>query len=244
MKGVILNKKVALLLPGLTRSAKLCYDSIYEHILSKYDVDVYMHVWDVSNVSLDNKNSEVEISIDEVVDLYKPKKIVVDKYFDKIDELLNKVKNYDTSLCHGVPDRTISAFYKIQSCFDLIEDKDQYDLIIRGRIDILLNEDLNLEIIDENCINIPSFQNRETTNIGEYYYSIPNDSHGILDVFSVGNYDNMEKYCNVFKNLDDLCIQKGLKFHAENILYANLLAQNVNINRFNLKFYLLRKLNK
>jgi hypothetical protein len=239
-----MSKKVALLLPGLTRSAKLCHDSIYKNILSKYDVDIYMHVWDISNISLDNKNSELEISIDEIVELYKPKKIVVDNYFDKIDELVNKVKNYDLSLCDNLPDRIISQFYKIQSCFDLIEDKDKYDLIIRGRIDMFLNECLKLEVMDKDSINIPNLQNKNTTNIGEYYYSVPHDSHGIIDVFSIGSYDNMQKYCNVFRNLDELCINKGFKFHAENLIYKNLLEQNVNISRFNLDFYLLRKLNK
>ncbi len=238
-----MSKKIALLLPGLTRSAKICYESLYKHILYKYDVDIYMHVWDISNVSLDNTQTESEISIDELVELYKPKKIVVENYFDISTDLINKTKSYNLSLC-GVPDRVISSLYKIQSCFNLIEDPDEYDLIIRSRIDIFLNEDLNIEIIDKESINIPNCQNRHTTNNGEYYLSIPHDSYGILDVFSIGNYENMKKYCNVYSNLDDLCINKGIEFHAEKLVYKNLVLQDTKISRFDLNFYLLRKLNK
>ena len=87
--------KVALLLPGLTRSAKLCYDSLNRFLLSHYDVDVYIHTWDFSNFSLDSNNAEREIEISEIESLYKPKKIVVENYYDKRDSLIEKYSNYN-----------------------------------------------------------------------------------------------------------------------------------------------------
>ena len=86
--------RVALILPGLTRSAKICYDSLNKYLLSHYDVDIYIHTWDVSNVSLDASVSEREIEINELEELYKPKKLVVEKYFDKRPLLIEKYKNY------------------------------------------------------------------------------------------------------------------------------------------------------
>lgn len=231
--------KVALLLPGLTRSAKLCYDNLDRFLLSQYDVDVYIHTWDFSNFSLDGQRSEKEIELSEVENLYKPKKMVCENYYDKRDFLIKKYENYHKM--DGTHERSMSMFYKIEQCFNLIEG--EYDYIIRCRMDLMFNERLNLDLMNPDAINIPSVQPRSTVRVNDYYYSIPHDSHGIIDVFSVGNYDNMKKYCNVYSNLDKLCLEQGFSYHPEHILKQNLDTQSTNINRFDLDYSLVRKLN-
>jgi hypothetical protein len=234
--------RVALILPGLTRSAKICYDSLNKYLLSHYDIDIYIHTWDVSNVSLDASVSEREIEIDELEELYKPKKLVVEKYFDKRPFLIDKYKNYPK--LEGTWERSMSMFYKVEQCFNLIEDANEYDCIIRCRMDLLLNEQLDLEKIDLSVINIPSEQPRQTICVDEYAYSIPHDSYGIIDVFSIGNYESMKKYCNVYSNLDRLCLEMGFNYHPELILKQNLDTQGTNIKRFDLDYSLVRKPNK
>jgi len=232
--------KVALILSGLTRSASLCYDSIDKFILSKYDVDIYIHTWDVSNVSLDEKTTDSELSMDEIHKLFNPKKMVVDNYFEKRDMLVEKYSKYPK--IEGTPERSMSMFYKLEQCFNLVEDK--YDFLIRSRMDLMINSDIDIEKINESSINIPSNQSKQTQIVDGYAYSIPHDSHGIIDCFSIGKYDQMRKYCNVYSNLDNMCSSMGLMYHPEFILKKNLELQSVNINRFDLDFLLVRKPNR
>jgi hypothetical protein len=234
--------KIALLLSGLSRSAKLCYPNLEKYLLSKHEVDIYIHTWDVSNVSLDGSLSENEIENDELINLYKPKKIVIEDYFDKRDFLNQKYLRYPKT--EGTYDRSISMFYKLEECFNLVEE--DYELFIRSRIDLLLNEEIDFSKVDVSSINIPVYQTTRHTFIDDtgIAYSIPPDSHGITDCFSIGNYENMKKYCTVFSKLDQMCIEMNLTYHPEYITLKNLEIQNTPINRFDLNFSLVRKPNK
>lgn len=133
-------------------------------------------------------------------------------------------------------------FYKLEQCFNLIDDK--YDFIIRSRMDLMMCGEIEDKEIDFSSINIPDNQSRQTQIIDGYAYSIPHDSHGIIDCFSIGKYEQMKKYCNVYSNIDTMCIGMGLLYHPEFILKKNLDIQSVNINRFNLDFSLVRKPNR
>lgn len=232
--------KIALLLSGLTRSAKLCYPNLEKHLLSKHDVDIYIHTWDVSNVSLDGTLSENDIQNEELVSLFKPKKIIIENYFDKRDFLNEKYLNYPKT--EGTYDRSISMFYKIEECFNLVEG--DYDILIRSRMDLLLNEEIDFSSIDLSKINVPEHQSTRHTFVENgLAYSIPPDSWGLTDCFSIGNYENMNKYCHAFSNLDKLCIEMGLNYHPEFITLKNLESQNVQINRFELNYSLVRRPN-
>lgn len=232
--------RIALLLSGLTRSARLCFPNLQKYLLSKHDVDIYIHTWDVSNVSLNGETHENEIEKSELLNLFNPKKIVVENYFDKRDSLNQKYLNYPKT--EGTYDRSISMFYKIEECFNLVEG--EYDFIIRSRMDLLLNEEINFSSLDETSINIPRYQTTRHTFIEDGLgYSIPPDSWGITDCFSIGSYEIMSKYSNTFSNLDKLCIEMGLNYHPEYITLKNLEIQNVSIHRFDLNYSLVRKPN-
>lgn len=233
--------KIALLLSGLTRSARLCFPNLDKYLLSKHDVDIYIHTWDVSNVSLNGNTTENEIDQSEIISLYNPKKVIVENYFDKRDSLNQKYLNYPKT--EGTYDRSISMFYKIEECFNLVEG--DYDFIIRSRMDLLLNEEINFSSFDMLSINIPSYQTSKHTYLDNgIAYSIPPDSHGVTDCFSIGNYELMKKYSNTFSNLDKLCIEMGLDYHPEYITLKNLEIQGVSIHRFDLDYSLVRKPNK
>lgn len=188
--------RLALLLSGLTRSSKLCYPNLYKFLLSKHVVDTYVHTWDVSNVSLDVTRYEYEIEKTEIISLYNPKKIVFESYFDKRDFLNKKYLKYPKY--EGTYDRSISMFYKIEECFKLVEG--DYDFVIRSRMDLLMNEEIDFSSIDPLSINIPSYQTTRHTFIENgLAFSIPPDSYGITDCFSIGTYEIMAKYSNTFQ---------------------------------------------
>jgi hypothetical protein len=234
--------RIALLLSGLTRSASLCYDNLNKFLLSKHDVDIYIHTWNVSNVSLNGVKYESETRIDDIKKLYNPIEIVAEDYFSKKNWLNEKYSNYNKKPgCY--PDRTISMFYKIEQCFNLVKDK--YDFYIRSRIDLLINEEIDFTKLDQSSINIPKFQTDRTGySENDLIFSIPPDSYGITDCISIGTYDYMRKYCSIFSNLDKLCIGMGFDYHPEYLTLKNIETLNMKINRFDLNFYIVRKLNK
>ena len=223
--------KVALLLPGLNRSAIKCYEALNRCLLSKYDVDIYIHTWD--NIHTD------EASIDEVCNLYKPKSIIVEDYKSKTNDLNTKFQGFKIEgSC--IPERSISMFYKNSQCFKMVDDS--YDIYIRSRIDVLLEDNFNIEDLDVSCINVPNPNvGKDTTLVDNFYSSYVNDSHGIIDAIAAGNYENMSKYMNAYDNLNYMCNDLGLMFHPEYLTLQNLKIQNVNISRFDLNFCLYRK---
>ena len=111
-------------------------------------------------------------------------------------------------------------------------------------MDLMINEEIPFDKINLGCINIPSNQkNAQNIIIDGYGYSIPHDSYGIIDTFSIGNYENIKKYCSVYENLDNLCLKMGIKYHPEFITNKNLEFQNTPINRFDFNYCLVRKPN-
>lgn len=232
--------KIALLLSGLTRSAKICSDSLDRYLLSKHDVDIYIHTWDVSNVSLDGSISETEETIEEIENIYNPKKIVSEPYFEKREFFQEKYSRYPKM--DGTYDRSMAMFYKIQKCFEIASEG--YDFYIRSRMDLMLNEEIPFDKINPECINIPSHQPRQTYISEGYAYSIPYDSYGINDTFSIGNYECMKNYSSIYNNLDALCMERGISYHPELITKANLEFTNTDINRFDLNYCLVRKPNR
>lgn len=228
------------MLSGLTRSASICHDNLHKYLLSKHDVDIYINTWDVSNVSLDEKTTDSELNIDELYKLFKPKKMVVENYFEKKGELVNKYSKYKN--IEGTPERSMSMFYKLEQCFNLV--KDEYDFLIRSRMDLMMYSEIDISKIDRSSINIPLNQKSKTQIIDGYAHSIPHDSHGVTDCFSIGEYEQMRRYCNVYSNLDKMCVKMGLLYHPEFILKKNLEMQSTNINRINMDFSLIRKPNK
>ena len=122
--------KIALCLHGLfsstTDSTSNGYDGyqyIKEHILSKGDVDVYIHSWEVNMK-------------DEIVKLYNPKACVFEeqKDFSHIinDRGLDGVKNTPRPIKN-----VISHFYSVSEAVSLATNSGvEYDIIIKARFDL------------------------------------------------------------------------------------------------------------
>ncbi len=222
--------KIALLLPGLNRSAIKCHESLDRFFLSKYDVDIYINTW--CNIHND------EISTDELCNLYKPKSIIVEDFKTKIDELNTKFQGFKIGdSC--IPERSRSMFYKNSQCFKMVDDS--YDVYIRSRIDVLLEDNFSIDGLNTSCVSIPKPTGKHTQLVNNFYSSYVGDSHGIIDAVAVGNHESMNKYMSIYDNLDYLCGDLGLMFHPEYLTLQNLKIHNIEIDRFNLDFCLYRK---
>lgn len=231
--------KVALMLSGLSRCADVCYPNLYEYLLSKYNVDIYIHSYEETNISLRNSNMfEKQFSQQDLLKLYKPKKIVFEKYNEVRNDIVIKSQQYRSDpTCN--PERATSAFRKIALCFGMIEEK--YDVYIRSRLDVFHEMPVRLENLDLTSVNIPLPTGKQTRFVDGYYFSYLLDYSGVMDHFAVGGYEPMKKYCSLYDRLDQYCINQGLLFHPETLTKRNLELTGTKLNRFVADYSLHRK---
>jgi hypothetical protein len=233
--------RVALLLSGLTRSALSCYENLHEVLLSKHDVDIYISTYKQSNISGgdDTKQEFTEDDVESVIELYKPKKIIVEDYNFLKNEFVSKYSRYTIEqTC--IPIRQTSSFYKLNNVFELVPEG--YDIYIASRMDVLFLGDFNLEsFLNKKTLSIPSNSYKQTTSENGYYYSRLSDNLGILNAIAVGNYENVKCYCSIYQYLDELCLQDGHIFHPEFLTLKYLQKKSIQIERFDLDFALYRK---
>jgi len=122
------NVKVALCLSGLIRNSFFCFPYIYNSFLNNdYNVDVFVHTWNESPV----------------LDLYKPKAIRIENQNEVLNAILPQIHLNKNITIEGNILNNISMYYSIKRCSDLVDDS--YDIIIRCRFDLLLQEKINLK---------------------------------------------------------------------------------------------------
>jgi hypothetical protein len=237
-------KNVALLLPGISRSAKLCYESLKNNILDIYNVDIFIHTYEQSNISVDERHVEHENSYEELINLFNPKEIVVEDYFKIRPKLKEKLNNI-SSITAVHPMRCVSSFYKIEKCFNLLEkyNINKYDFFIRSRMDILYEEKLFFNIIKSGEVYIPKPSTKKTVFENGYYKSYSGDYQKdfVMDHFAIGDFKAMHAYCSAYKNIDNLCYNNKFSLHPELITRQNIINKKININRFKFDYSLYRK---
>ena len=199
--------KIAILLSGHAMEYQSCFPSLKTNILDHFNSDIYIHSYksDCSN---------------EVIDLYNPKKIVLE---DENDCIKICTFPYKTFSYIPNPMNQYHMWRKRKLCFDLIEE--EYDLLIQTRFDCKYLSSLKIEEINPNQYNIPSGGNYEG---------------GIFDMFCISSQKNMKYYFSLFDFLEEYT--KEELFHSERLLKKHLLLSNTEINRFDYPI-ILRKFN-
>lgn len=192
--------KIALCLSGQPRYLQIGYKHLYENIISKYDVDVFSHIWfDESLVNKDiefsipyNRSHKWEKDVDKkLIDLYKPKKWLFEqpKQFS-LENFLGA--NFEAI----APNNVLSMFYSIKQANNLrqqyeLEKNIQYDLVIRSRTDCVLNINLNLHQVNKNTIYCYGLDQTMFNN-----FKICNDQ------FAIGDRGVMDIYCELYNLLE------------------------------------------
>lgn len=204
--------KVAVCFSGFFRCLYSNYNNIYENILKNYNCDVFIHTWDKLGCNLyfesDKCNAYTIDYINDIIKLYKPIYINIENN-DNFKNNLSGLKAYD----HRHPQSVYSMFYGIQqsnlykSEFELLNNF-TYDIVIRARTDLQFINKLNID--DNYYINIP-----HTGNFG-----------GINDQFAYSNSYNMNKYSDLYNNIQYYSkINKCI--NPENLLLYHLNVNNV-----------------
>ena len=225
--------KIALVFYGQPRISNIdSYNSIKEKLLDVYDCDVYIHTWWSKEDYINNlsymkspwsqaKDLQVKDNIDEILQkMYKPKVLKCEKIknFMEVSDKLKLVSNAYNN---------ISQMYTINEASKLIENHEQYDFIIKLRLDIVIQKIPKLEELDKTKTYVID------THVGREVF---NDNIWILSTkhFKLFNmYNEKDRY---YDEIGTLNIEGILCHHAKNIdVYKEIIKvpENIfNINRF------------
>jgi len=204
--------KIAVCLSGHYRNFDYNYDSWNQMLFSKYQCDLFLHTWDVmgnrnkgDDVGFKEKTDKLNYTEHELKQKYNFTDVVIQKYEAPLQEFrekstlvrelrdvagitLNQVDYTKRRVTH-----LYSMWYKALKCFQLMEQySTDYDLIIKCRPDIRLNDTFNLNDIDNACINWPWYNGKQE------HYSEPHD------YYAVGNYKNMKVYNNLYNHMKEM----------------------------------------
>jgi uridine kinase len=203
--------RVALLISGYLRSFKINIPNIKTKILDKFDkVDIYIHI--TKNESTQDKyfnlNHELE-DLKWLEEILSPTCLIYEDnyYFSK-----NKKKN--NLYNHWI------KFYKLNELRKINEIKFKYDLIIKYRPDLnMISENVFPDIIENNLVYIPS-----KSLIDKSKLENSGDDH-LCDIFAFGDGESMNKYFDIYHNLDSLTQKNGNT--PENILFNYFVSSNI-----------------
>lgn len=214
--------KIALCFSGHMRDLNET-KNFWTELIKKYDIDVYASFWDIENVELGD-------TIKEFQKVYTPKKLEVESYssFEKTTQsIASMYLKPPTELEGAFIDASkkfnqLPMYYKIWKCNMLTKTLDiEYDIVIRARIDILLDE--NFEIKSNKALNVPMGTNMVRTF---------NNSDGINDCFAYGNPKIMDYYSFIYLQLMEYLSKGHYMFPPEHLLAVHFSKVKIPIRFF------------
>jgi hypothetical protein len=194
--------KVALLLTGHMR----CWDQVFpntkQHIIDKYNPDIFIDTWDSEAYWDPHSEKGVteggpQLDVHSIQRLYKPVHMNVEKYEEYEDNFTTRAKEFETF--YHVPKNQISMWYKVGRGMLAVEQHmmltgKTYDVIIRMRPDLVFNEPL------------PEFDPNKFYTLGYRNHM----GQGTSDMVQVGNFFTMSLFCKVLYHLPNLYRETGL----------------------------------
>ena len=193
--------KVALCFSGQARSYKKGYPYYEHNLLSKQDVDVYIHTW----ASRDDE--ETQEIYKELSSLYKPKNIIIQSPVS--GEFIDNIYTNNPNPQRHPPRFTYSMLMSMYLCSKLLEESgEKYDWVIKSRTDYALNGVIPFEMMDNSKLYIPNCRMVPTKDFGN-------------DQFAFSSQENMMKYMTTFNHIDEY-YNAGNQFIGEDMMRANL----------------------
>jgi hypothetical protein len=186
--------KIALALSGLIRNSYFCFPYIYDSFLNQgYDVDVFIHTWNSSPV----------------INLYRAKRFEIENQEELLKSLIPQLAIDNTIKIEGNVFHNVAMYYSIKKCFDLIP-QEEYDIVIRCRFDLMLQEKINLSKIVEGILEdkYDIFIPGRIFNIGHLGYN---------DQLAVGSYSAMKYYSDCIFHLNEI-VHTIKRWHPESFL--------------------------
>ena len=216
--------RVAICISGQSRDVKNTIDNI-KNCWQNYDqLDFFVHTWinpDRKPFRPDTPSDFSENDIDLIIDRLIPKSILVEypKKFNK-----EYVDSTNWGCYHPTknpnPSQNIqSMFYSICMANSLkkkyeLENNFTYDCVIRCRFDYFFTKKYDLKTFDLNSLNTKS--------------DCTHTEYAINDHLALSNSKIMDKYCDVFFNLEEY-YKIGIEFNPEVILGYHILNNNIGV---------------
>ena len=166
--------KIAILLPGHLRTFSKCKQNFMDNVLNgDHQFDIFVATY----YNIDCRGGNV-LTMDEINELLKDlnvKKLVITND--------DKLKITDESQGDHSPQyRIIKRVNNLKSQYEQ-ENNFKYDLVVKTRFDLIVNNKIDYDKIDKGVLTI--------SNIG---WGQP------CDLLAIGTSENMDIYCNRFKN--------------------------------------------
>ena len=205
--------KIAILIAGYTRSLENNINHFKNNLIQNNDVDIYIHR--TKNEKNDKYNNSHNWN--NIKERIKPKVII------ETDDI-NFGKNPSVN-------NLLNQFYKfyilnnIKNTF-VREEKIIYDIVIKWRPDILLNNKIDFTSMERNLIYIPNDSKIDVSKLEK-----KNDEH-ICDIIAFGDSNSMNSYFNFYENLNLLIEKYGNC--SETLLFHYL--KNVNYKKVDIDY--------
>ena len=212
--------KIALLLHGLIGSkhpgkswSKLggedevinaCYKSFDKHLLSKSDVDVFFHTWDI----------EYESSL---VEKFKPKSYITEPQKVWSDDEMVEWRQYQAD------DERVQAHYsrwfaakevnRLKKEYE-IQNNFKYDYVMLSRFDMIWTRDIDFTQCDPSYFYIPG-----CSDASNHAWGWPVPGHNeVGDLWHISNSENMDRFCTLYDHINPYInegcpIWKGISSH-------------------------------
>ncbi len=203
--------RIALLMSGHARTYDRTHWGWYDYLMSEFDTDVYMSLWDTTgprHMAPDGRDfqSGVEesalLNYSDICEIWQPTAIEVHPYALRHQTFLDRAMQwYEVRDRLGLrtidrPLANFSMYYQWNNCFTLMEETSkrigvEYDMVIRSRPDILLSGPIPPEaFLDPKYVYVPTAGGWGGDEISDY--------------MTIGTVDQIRKYCDLYNQLDDI----------------------------------------
>lgn len=193
---------VAVILTGHMRCWQQVYPNFKEHIIDKYNPDIFIDTWeDEAYWDPHSKAGVVEnaprVDFDAMVNTYKPVMVRKEDFKQYEENFIKRAEQFPNF--YHVPKNQISMLFKLGRGVALMEDHmfhtgKTYDLVIRMRPDLMFNEPL------------PNFDPNKFYTLGYRNHM----GQGTSDMIQVGNFFSIGLFGKILHHLPQLYRETGL----------------------------------
>lgn len=222
--------KTAICISGHLRTFETNFRSVLNNLISQYDCDVFIHTWDILGLSYrptDGNLAKLKTDNFEplVRELYKPKKMVIEKSRSFESLPLMRAKVIDHRDIPGI----LAMYYKVEECNKLkkeyeLENNFKYDLVIRFRGDLYLEQVFPVD---------------STTDLNHLYIPLYGNFGGVCDQISFGNSEVMDKYSTIYSSIIGH-LNNGAVMHPERLLKFHVDSHHLSIVKVPIKYVIKR----
>ncbi len=209
-------KKIALCFYGLSSGLNdkneqvmyidKCFESIKKYIINDSNYDIFFHTWNISNMS----NLESYL-----IKLYNPINYIIQHPINFINNNPNTkhIQHYNASK---------SRWYSTKKVIELKEKYENenninYDITFLCRFDCIFFNNYNLNSIKlDNSLYLSNWKINEKC------------MNAYMDLFLFGNSKILNRFKNLFDNIDDYCTELDT-CSAHSFIYHHIIKQNISV---------------